>query len=267
MAIEEKTRELLKEEKSGILILTLNRPEVLNSLTVGMMDGLFKELKAAEKDKKIRCVLIKAAGRAFCAGADLGELQKRQKESGVSLGSELRDRFNPLVLQIRRMEKPVLSVIQGIAAGAGASLALSCDIKICSDEAKFVNAFIKVGLVPDTGMTYELPRFLGRSLALEHAWTAKPIGAELALSKGWVNRVIPAVQLDEEAFKFCEELSQNPPLALALTKRAINRAFENTFSDQLEYEAQLQEILGKTQDHAEGISAFLEKRRPRFEGK
>lgn len=261
------TAELLKEENGGIVSLTLNRPQVLNSLTVGMMEGLLKELKAAEKNKDVRCVLIKAAGRAFCAGADLGELKKRQLKDGVSLGSELRDRFNPLALQIHRMEKPVLAAVNGIAAGAGASLALSCDIKICAEEAQFVNAFVRVGLVPDTGMTYDLPRFLGRSAALEHAWTAKPISARQALECGWVNRVVKPEELETEALKFCESLAQNPPLAIALTKRAINRSLENTFSGQMEYEAQLQEILGKTQDHVEGISAFLEKRKPHFEGK
>jgi 2-(1,2-epoxy-1,2-dihydrophenyl)acetyl-CoA isomerase len=165
------------------------------------------------------------------------------------------------------MEKPVLAAVNGIAAGAGASLALSCDIKICAEEAQFVNAFVRVGLVPDTGMTYDLPRFLGRSAAIEHAWTAKPISAKQALECGWVNRVVKLDELEAEALKFCESLAQNPPLAIALTKRAINRSLENTFSGQMEYEAQLQEILGKTQDHAEGISAFLEKRKPHFEGK
>jgi 2-(1,2-epoxy-1,2-dihydrophenyl)acetyl-CoA isomerase len=266
MTKTENAVELLSETKEGVLTLTLNRPEVLNSLTMAMMSGLTKSLKAAEKDKAIRCVILTAAGRAFCAGADLGDLRKRQAQKAFSLGDELRDHFNPLILQIRKMEKPVVGAINGLAAGAGASLILSCDVKVCSDSAKFINAFVKVGLVPDSGMTYYLPRFMGLSLALEHAWLAKPITAQQALHFGWVNKVVSADQVAAEAQKLAQELCAQPPLALALTKRALNRSLENNFENQMEYEAQLQEILGKTKDHAEGVNAFLEKRPPVFKG-
>src|SRR5579883_1072387 len=250
--------ELLVEKTGQILTLTLNRPEVLNSLTMGMMAGLTKALKDAEKDKAIRCVILTAAGRAFCAGADLGDLRKRQAAKAFSLGDELRDHFNPLIAQIRRMEKPVVGAVNGLAAGAGASLILSCDVKVCANEAKFINAFSKVGLVPDSGMTYFLPRFMGLSLALEHAWLAKPITAQQALHFGWVNRVVNAQDVLTQAKELAGELCGQPPLALALTKRAMNRALENGFEGQMEYEAQLQEILGRTKDHAEGVAAFLE---------
>lgn len=260
------TAALLAEQRDGVLTLTLNRPDVLNSLTLAMMKGLLDALRKAEKDKGIRCVVITAAGRAFCAGADLGDLQRRQAEAPFSLGDELRGHFNPLIAQIRRMEKPVVGAVNGLAAGAGASLILASDLKVCSEKATFINAFVKVGLVPDSGMTFYMPRFLGLSLALEHAWTARPITAQQALRCGWVNRVVPAEKLAEETAALTSELAKAPPLAVALTKRAINRSLENGLEAQMEYEAQLQEILGKTKDHQEGVKAFLAKRPPQFEG-
>ena len=261
-----KAPELLIEKADGILTLTLNRPEVLNSLTMNMMGGLTKALKDAAKDKAVRCVILTAAGRAFCAGADLGDLRKRQEAKSFSLGDELRDHFNPLILQIRTMEKPVIGAVNGLAAGAGASLILSCDLKVCADSAKFINAFSRVGLVPDSGITWFMPRFLGYSRALEHAWLAKPITAAQAEACGWVNKVVPAAEVMAAAKALAAELAQQAPLSVALTKRAINRALENSFEGQMEYEAQLQEILGKTRDHDEGVKAFLEKRQPVFKG-
>ena len=260
------TEELLVEKSGSVMTLTLNRPDVLNSLTMRMMSGLTKSLKDAEKDKAIRCVILTAAGRAFCAGADLGDLRKRQEVKSFSLGDELRDHFNPLILQIRKMEKPVVGAVNGLAAGAGASLILSCDVKVCADNAKFINAFSKVGLVPDSGITWFMPRMMGYSLALEHAWLAKPITAEQAAHFGWVNKVVPSAQVQESAKAMAAELCAMPPLAVALTKRAMNKSLENGFEAQMEYEAQLQEILGKTKDHEEGVKAFLEKRAPVFKG-
>lgn len=259
--------ELLVEKDSGVLVLTLNRPDVLNSLTMGMMAGLTKALKDAERDKEVRVVILTAAGRAFCAGADLGDLRKRQAARAFSLGDELRDHFNPLILQLRRMEKPVVGAVNGLAAGAGASLILSTDVKVCSEKATFINAFSRVGLVPDSGMTWYLPRYMGLSLALEHAWLAKPITAQQAAQFGWVNRVVAPEQVRSAADELARELAACAPRALALTKRALNKSLEaNDLETQLEYEAQLQEILGRTKDHAEGVGAFLEKRAPVFKG-
>jgi 2-(1,2-epoxy-1,2-dihydrophenyl)acetyl-CoA isomerase len=258
---------LVEMSEDGVLTLTLNRPDVLNSLTMGMMAGITAALKKAASEKAVKVVVLTAAGRAFCAGADLGDLQKRQAAKSFSLGDELRDHFNPLVAQLRKLEKPVIGAVNGLAAGAGASIVLFTDLKVCADNAKFINAFVKVGLVPDSGMTYFLPRFAGYSKALEHAWLAKPITAQDALAWGLVNKVVPADQVLAEAKKLASELAQMPPLALALTKRAMNRSLESpSLEEQMEYEAHLQEILGKTHDHAEGVKAFLEKRPPQFKG-
>jgi 2-(1,2-epoxy-1,2-dihydrophenyl)acetyl-CoA isomerase len=261
------TQELLSETKDGVLTLTLNRPEVLNALTMGMMKGIKDALKAAASDKAVKAVILTANGRAFCAGADLGDLKKRQAVKSFSLGDELRDHFNPLVAQIRALEKPVIGAINGLAAGAGASIVLASDLKVCAEKATFLNAFVRVGLVPDSGMTYSLPRFAGYSVALEHMWLAKPVTSAQALSWGWVNKVVPAESVLTEARAMAVELAKMPPLALALTKRAVNRSLEApSINDQMEYEAQLQEILGRTKDHAEGVTAFLEKRPAQFIG-
>jgi 2-(1,2-epoxy-1,2-dihydrophenyl)acetyl-CoA isomerase len=259
--------ELLISRDERILTLTLNRPKVLNALTHAMMMGLLTELKRAEKDPAVRVVVITGAGRAFCAGADLGDLKKSYQEGvAPSLGGELDKFFNPLIRQIRRMEKPVIGAVNGLAAGAGASLILSCDIKICSSTAKFIAAFVQVGLAPDSGFTHMLARSLGLSLSLEHAWTAKPIPARLAEQHGLVNTVVPSDELESTVKALTEKLLKAPPRAVALTKRSFNRAMDMDFDAMLDYETHLQETLGKTKDHMEGVTAFLESRPPEFKG-
>ncbi len=261
------TQELLSETKDGVLTLTLNRPEVLNALTMGMMHAVKDALQNAATDKAVKAVILTASGRAFCAGADLGDLKKRQSVKTFSLGDELRDHFNPLVAQIRKLEKPVIGAINGLAAGAGASIIFATDLKVCAENATFLNAFVRVGLIPDSGMTYSLPRFLGYSKSLEHMWLAKPVTAEQALACGLINKVVPAESVLAEARTLAAELVKMPPLALALTKRAINRSLEApSLDDQMEYEAQLQEVLGRTKDHGEGVAAFLDKRPAQFIG-
>jgi 2-(1,2-epoxy-1,2-dihydrophenyl)acetyl-CoA isomerase len=267
MTTDAATAEFLTATKEGVLTLTLNRPDALNALTGTMLRGLTDAVTKAGRDKAVRVIVIAAAGRAFCAGADLGDVKKRMSDGKFEHGDELRKAFNPLIVAIRRVEKPVVCVVQGTAAGAGASLALACDLKICSSEAKFLNAFSKVGLIPDSGMTWLLPRALGLSVALEYAWLSKPISAEQALAFGLVNRVVPAEQLSTAVGETLCQLFAVPPLSLALTKRAMNRSLEaSSLEDQLETEAQLQSFLGKTKDHAEGVASFLEKRSPKFTG-
>lgn len=260
-------QELLVERTGGVLTLTLNRPKVLNALTLSMLSTLTDAIKVVATDAAIKVVVLTGAGRAFCAGADLEFLKKRQAAQTFSLGDELRGHFNPLIAALRRLEKPVIGAVNGLAAGAGASLILSTDLKVCAQSASFVNAFSRVGLVPDTGMTYYLPRFAGYSRALEHAWLAKPIKSEQALAWGMVNSVVLDENVQLEAAVLAAELAKMPARALALTKRAINRSLEAaSLGEQMEYEAQLQEALGRTADHAEGVAAFLEKRPAVFKG-
>ena len=201
----------------GVLDLTLNRPEALNALTSTMLKGLTEAIVKAGRDKAVRVIVISGAGRSFCAGADLGEVKKRMRDGKFEHGEELRRNFNPLILAIRHIEKPVICAIQGTAAGAGASLALACDLKVCSSDAKFINAFSKVGLIPDSGMSWTLPRTIGLSRALEHAWLAKPISADQALEWGLVNRVVPPEDLAGDAHMLADSLTFVPPLSLALT--------------------------------------------------
>ncbi len=258
---------LLVDRREGVLTLTLNRPRVLNSMTREMCTALLKELKAAERDASVRVVVLTGAGRAFSAGGDLESLKKNYKAGdGPALGAELRRYYIPLIRQIRKMEKPVIAAVNGIAAGAGASLALACDIKLCSATAKFISAFIQIGLVPAAGMTHRLTRGMGLGLALEYAWTAKPLSAREAAQFGLVNKVVPADELGKTVKEFVGKLLKAPPKALALTKRALNHAAHADLESCLEYEAQLQDILGRTQDHLEGVHAFLEDRPAKFTG-
>lgn len=259
--------ELLISRENAVVTLTLNRPNVLNALTHHMMRGLLAELKSAEQDPSVRAVVLTGAGRAFCAGADLGDLKKSYKDGAApSLGKELKKHFNPLIRQIRRMEIPVVGAVNGLAAGAGASLILSCDVKICSATAKFIAAFVQVGLAPDSGFTHMLARTLGRSLGLERAWTAKPIPAREAEHFGLVNAVVPSDELPRAVKEFTDAILRAPARAVALTKRSFNRAEDADFEAMLEYETYLQEALGRTKDHLEGVNAFLEGRKPGFKG-
>ncbi|PCI35518.1 MAG: 2-(1,2-epoxy-1,2-dihydrophenyl)acetyl-CoA isomerase [Elusimicrobia bacterium] len=266
-ATETKEDELLAETENGVLTITLNRPQVLNSLTRGMMKALRSTLKKAGQDPEVRVIIITGSGRAFCAGADLGDL-KALYEAGTAppLGDELRKYFNPMIRQIRAVEKPVIAVINGLAAGAGASLALACDLKLCVASAKFISAFIQVGLIPDSGFSHMLTHSMGLGLALEHAWTAKPITASRAEHFGMVNKVVAVEDLDRALEDIVESLLAAPPKALGMTKRLMNAAMDRDFDAQLEYEAQIQEILGRTEDHLEGVNAFLESRKPKFTG-
>jgi len=247
----------------GVLTLTLNRPDALNAFTVEMKEALLAALKDAARDKSVRVVIITGAGRAFSAGQDLKE---RQGPNVTDLGTELRTRYNPIILAMRRLEKPIIGAINGVAAGAGISVALACDILIVSERATFMEAFGRVGLVPDTGSTWFLPRLVGPARAAEMIFTTDPVDATTAERIGLVNRVVPADKLMDEANALAARLAQAAPIALALAKRALNRALESGLEEALEFEAQLQSIAGRSNDHKEGVAAFVEKRPARFSG-
>jgi 2-(1,2-epoxy-1,2-dihydrophenyl)acetyl-CoA isomerase len=254
---------VLAERDAGVLTLTLNRPDALNSFNVEMKEALNAALKDAARDKGVRVVVLTGAGRAFSAGQDLKE---RQDPGAADLGTELRARYNPIVLAMRRLEKPIIGAINGVAAGAGISIALACDLRVAADNASFIEVFGRVGLVPDTGSTWFLPRLVGYARAAEMMFTTDPVDAATAERIGLVNRVVPAADLMTETKALAAKLAQAAPMALALAKRGLNRALESGLEDSLEYEAQLQSIAGRSKDHAEGVAAFVEKRPTNFTG-
>jgi len=254
---------VVREQSSGVLTLTLNRPDALNSFNVEMKEALLAALKEAARDKAVRVVLLTGAGRAFSAGQDLKE---RQDPGAADLGTELRLRYNPIILAMRRLEKPVIGAINGVAAGAGISVALACDIRLASESASFIEVFGRVGLVPDTGSSWFLPRLVGYARAAEMSFTTDPVDAATAERIGLVNRVVPADQLLTEANALAARLAKSAPIALALAKRALNRSLETSLEQALEFEAELQAIAGRSKDYAEGVAAFVEKRAANFSG-
>lgn len=251
------------EQQDGVLTITLNRPEMLNAVNDQMLRELHDALRQAARDAAVRCVALTGAGRGFCSGQDLRD---RAGATTFSFSESLRSRYNPVILQIRTMEKPVLAAVNGVAAGAGCSLALAADLRIASDRASFIEVFARVGLVPDSGSTYFLPRLVGLGKALELAYMAEPVDAQEALRLGLVNRVVPHDDLPAQTALLASRLASGPTRGYGLTKRAINHGLHASLEQALDYEAALQEIAGRTADHREGVAAFLEKRQPNFKG-
>jgi 2-(1,2-epoxy-1,2-dihydrophenyl)acetyl-CoA isomerase len=251
------------DTEAGVATVTLNRPDALNALTVPMKQALLAALRRLEREQAIRAVVLTGAGRAFCAGQDLRE---RLEPGAAPLGVEVRERYNPIIRAMRGLPKPIVGAINGVAAGAGASLAMACDLRVASDAASFALAFGRVGLVPDSGATWFLPRLVGAARAAELALLNDPVPAEDALRIGLVSRVVPADQLAAEAKAIAIRLGAGAPRAIALTKRALNAAWDHDLDAALEYESHLQDLAGRTSDHAEGMAAFVAKRPPRFTG-
>lgn len=251
---------LSTRKEAGILWLTLNRPAFL----VALMENLHAAIKDAGKDPTVKTVVITGSSRIFCTGQDL----KEHMERNPKFVEELRDRYNPLVLSIRRLPKPVIAAVNGTAAGAGMSLALACDFRICTPETKFYTSFIKIGLVPDSGNLLWLGNQIGFSRALEFEMTGRPITAEDADKWGLVSKVVPSERLQEETAAFAKQFAEGPSQAFALTKQLYNRTlFAKSLEGLLDEEALLQEVAGRTEDHKEGLKAFFEKRSPQFTGK
>jgi 2-(1,2-epoxy-1,2-dihydrophenyl)acetyl-CoA isomerase len=255
----------LRYEVDGpVATLTLDRPDALNSLTLSLKTELIAAIARVRNDPAIRAVVLTGAGRAFCAGQDLRE---RLEPDAPPLEVELRDRYNPLILAMRRLPKPIVAAVNGVAAGAGASLAFACDLRIAAANASFVLAFGKVGLVPDSGATSLLPRLVGLGRSMELALLPDPIDAATAERWGLVNRVVSPHALAAEAQALAGRLAEGAPRAFALTKQAFDRAMSTDLETALADEANYQGIVGRSADHAEGLAAFLEKRPPRFTGK
>lgn len=246
--------------------ITLNRPDRLNAFNEEMHHALRAAIEAAWDEGK-RALLLTGAGRGFCAGQDLGDRDPARMEGKPELGRTVRDFYGPLVRLIRALDIPVVCAVNGVAAGAGANLALACDIVLAGDGAKFIQSFAKVGLIPDTGGSWHLPRLLGEARAKGLALTGEPLGAAQAADWGLIWKALPDAALMEEARGLTARLSVGPTLGLGLTKQVIQAAAVNTLEDQLEIEADAMKTCGESEDYAEGVSAFLHKRAPEFRGR
>ncbi len=251
------------EVSSGIAAITLNRPDVYNALNDEITFELQDALKACAKDAAVRVVVLTGAGKAFCSGQDLksGAGQKR------SFLDSLHRRYNPIIRAMRTLPKPILCRLNGVAAGAGCSLALACDMIIASEDSTLIEVFINIGLVPDSGSSYFLPRLVGMSKAFELCAMGKKVKAAEALQLGLVSRVVPADKLDEAVKEYTDYFAQAPTKAIGIIKKMLNKSATSDLDQMLEYEAYCQETAGSTDDHQEGVKAFLEKRKPEFSGR
>jgi len=254
------------ELRDRISTITLNRPEKLNAFSGTMREEMLDALAAAGRDAECRVVVITGAGRAFCAGGDVDFMSGLQRAGDVAAFRELLDAGRDVILQIVTMEKPVLASINGVAAGAGCNLALACDYRIASDAAKLGETFVKIGLHPDWGGTWLLPRLAGRSRAAELLMTGRMVDANEALAIGMVDRIVLAAELARETAKLAQSIAAAPPIAIAGIKRALAAAERNDLRAQLELEAQHQLRAFQSCDAAEGMNAFFEKRPPAFRG-
>ncbi len=250
-------------KENGIGKITLNRPEVLNSFNKEMAMAFQKALKDCDQDPAVRSLLITGAGRAFSAGQDLAEVIDAD---GPTLNSIVKDHYNPVISLIRNIEKPVVCAVNGVAAGAGANIALACDIVFAGASASFIQAFSKIGLIPDSGGTFFLPRLVGFQRATALMMLGDKVKAEEALAMGMIYKMVSDENLMEEALECATRLSQMPTKGLGYTKRALNFSMFNNLDDQLDVEEDLQTRAGKTYDYNEGVNAFLQKRTPLFKG-
>lgn len=254
---------VLTVDHGGWVEITLNRPDRLNSFTPEMHLALREALNAAQGK---RAVLLTGAGRGFCAGQDLGDRDPRKMEGPPDLGETVETYWAPLVRQLKALELPVICAVNGVAAGAGSSVALACDIVLAAESAKFIQSFSKVGLIPDTGASWHLTRILGRARAMGLALTAEPLSASMAADWGLIWRAVPDAELMSEARALAERLSEGPTFGYARTKQAIDAAATQGLDAHLDLERDLMKLCGEHPDYAEGVTAFLEKRPSRFSG-
>jgi len=248
----------------SVATILFNRPESLNAFNDQMIQDTLDALHNSKRDREVRCLVVTGKGRAFSAGQDLKEFQSR--DASTSAGEHLRHSYNRIVKAMVTLEKPIIAAVNGVAAGAGCGVALAADIRIASDKASFIQAFSRVGLVPDSGTTWTLTRLIGYARAYEMAVTADRVDADTALEWGLVNRVVPDAQLEEISLALALKLAKGPTLAFGLTKRAMRKSSAISLEEALEYEALLQEHAARSYDSQEGVRAFIEKREPVYKG-
>ncbi|GAA3823105.1 enoyl-CoA hydratase-related protein [Sphaerisporangium flaviroseum] len=258
--------QVLYAVEDGVATITLNRPDAMNALTISMKAALLEALERAREDAQARVVVLTGAGRGFCAGQDLRE-HADNLEAGVGLDNTVRAHYNPIVSTIAAMGKPVVAVVNGIAAGAGASLAFACDFRIAAEGAKFAMAFGAIGLAPDSGASWTLPRLVGPARARELLMLGEPVGAQRALEIGMVNSVVPGDDLAASARELAARLAQGPTVAYGAIKQALDFSAAHPLEDSLEMEADLQDACAKSEDHHNATRAFLAKERPVFHGR
>lgn len=255
---------IISEIKDGVGTIRLNRPNVFNSFNKEMAMACQVALDAFEEDDAVRCIVIIGEGKAFCAGQDLQEVTD---PNGPELTSIVKEHYNPIIERIRNIEKPIVSAVNGVAAGAGANIALACDICIANEHASFIQAFSKIGLIPDSGGTFFLPRLIGFQKASALMMLGDKVSAEDAASMNMIYKVVPADSFEMEVLEIASRLAKMPTRGIGLTKRALNLSMISDLTTQLKVEEELQTIAGKTADYNEGVAAFLEKRKPEFKGK
>lgn len=251
-------------KNDGIATLTFNRPDKYNSFTQELAFAVQKALDECENDDAIRVIVLTGAGKAFCAGQDLVEATD---PNGPPLKNIVGDHYNPIVMRLRKIEKPIIAAVNGVAAGAGANIALACDIVVAKKSASFIQAFSAIGLIPDSGGTYFLPRLVGAQKALALMLTGDKIMAEEAEAMNMIYKAVDDEKFDAYIAEMTAKMSKMPTKGYGLTKKAVNESFNNTLKDQLALEEKLQAIAGSTYDFKEGTTAFIEKRKPSFKGK
>lgn len=249
----------------GVGTVTLNRPETLNALTDDLLTELGEAVKQAERDREVRVLVLTGRGRGFSSGQDLKSFQETPGERDI--GAHLDRYYHPLITKLANFEKPTIAMVNGVAAGAGMSLALACDFRIAAEGVRFSQAFVRIGLVPDSGSTYLLPRLIGVSRALEMAMTGMMVDDQTALQWGLVNKLVPLDRLEEETYEFARMLASGPPLALNMIKRGMTFGASHTLADALEREKDFQIVAARTEDHESAVQAFFEKKTPTFRGR
>lgn len=258
---------IIAEEKNGVGYLTFNRPKALNSFNVDMHREVAEVLNLWTKNPEVRCVVISGEGRGFCAGQDLGDRVVDPNAEAPDLGYSIETYYNPLITTIVNMPKPVICAVNGVAAGAGANIALACDLVIAAKSANFVQAFCRLGLVPDSAGTWFLPRAVGHARAMGLTLLGDKLPAETAKEWGMIWDVVEDAELKAKVTELAERLAKQPTFGLSLIKKAIHQSSNNTFDEQVLLERDLQRIAGRSEDYREGVQAFMNKREPNFKGR